>query len=98
MLFAAALAAFGQLCWKMSSLYGALIAILGFLLYGVGAVLMILAYRYGSVSVLQPVLSSNYILSILIGHFILGEDININKVAGIFIIILGVAMIAGGDE
>ena len=93
MLIASALAAIGQLCWKMSSLYG-----VGFLLYGLGAVLMILAYRYGSISVLQPVLSSNYILSILIGHFILGEDISITKVAGIFVIIFGIVMIAGGDE
>ena len=98
MLIASALAAIGQLCWKMSSLYGVLIAVLGFLLYGLGAVLMILAYRYGSISVLQPVLSSNYVLSILIGHFILGEDISITKVAGIFVIIFGIVMIAGGDE
>lgn len=98
MMFAAVLAAFGQLCWKLSASQGVFIAIFGLCLYGIGAVLMILAYRFGRVSVLQPILSSNYILSILIGYFVLKESINITKIIGISIIFLGVIMIAGGDD
>ena len=98
MVAAAILAAFGQLCWKLSASYGIWVTISGLGLYGLGAILMIMAYKFGSVSVLQPILSSNYILSILIGYFVLGESMSITKIIGIIVIIFGVAMIAGGDQ
>lgn len=98
MLVAAALACLGQLFWKLSASHGIWLALLGFGFYGLGAILMLLAYRYGSVSVLQPVLSTNYILSILLGYLVLQEKITLNKILGIFVIIIGVVFIAGGDE
>ena len=50
----------GQLCWKLFTLQtntGWLFA--GFFLYLIGALLMIVAYRFGKLSVLQPILSLN---------------------------------------
>ena len=89
---------FGQLCWKLYTTNGFLLLILGFILYGIGALIMLRAYRYGSLSVLQPMLSVNYIISIFIGYFILSEKISFNKIAGILLIIIGLFFISTGDE
>ena len=59
---------------------------------------MIVAYRFGELSVLQPILSLNYILSIFLAVIILKEEITILKVIGVFVIITGVIMIARGDD
>src|SRR5699024_5629376 len=77
----------GQLLWKLSNQYGFLYLIVGFAFYGLGALIMLIAYHYGSLSVLQPILSINYILSLLLAAFVLDEIITWNKLIGIFIII-----------
>lgn len=88
----------GQLLWKLSSNGSVLFLLIGFGFYGVGALIMIIAYRYGKLSVLQPMLSLNYILSIFLAALVLKEKITILKCIGVLIIIIGVIMIAGGDE
>lgn len=88
----------GQLFWKLSIEQGIVSLIIGFVLYIFGAMIMIIAYRYGSLSVLQPILSLNYVFSILLGVFVLHENFNILKLSGIIVIILGVILIAGGDN
>ena len=47
----------------------------GFCFYGVGAVVMIFAYRYEKLSVLQPILSLNYVLSIILAVVVLKEEL-----------------------
>ena len=89
---------FGQLFWKLSEEYGFLMILFGFVLYGMGAVVMIVAYRFGSLSVLQPVLSMNYALTIILASIILGEKITILRLLGIGIIIVGVILIGSGDD
>lgn len=88
----------GQLFWKLASSYGLLFLSLGFILYGIGAIVMIIAYRYGKLSVLQPMLSLNYVLTIILAITILNEKITLIKVTGILSIILGVILIGGGDD
>lgn len=88
----------GQLLWKISSDYGIIAMLVGFFFYGVGALVMIVAYRFGKLSVLQPMLSMNYVLSIVLAAVVLKEDITILKCIGVLIIIVGVISIAGGDE
>ena len=88
----------GQLLWKLSSEIGLLYMLAGFILYGIGALIMIVAYRYGKLSVLQPMLSLNYVLSIGLGAVVLNETITLLKCSGVCIIIVGVILIAGGDE
>ena len=87
----------GQLLCKLST-SGNIILLLGFFFYGIGALIMIVAYRFGELSVLQPMLSLNYILSIFLAVIILKEEITILKVIGVFVIITGVIMIARGDD
>lgn len=88
----------GQLLWKMSATYGLFVMLLGFVFYGVGALIMIRAYKYGKLSVLQPILSMNYVLSIVLAAVVLKENIAWVKCLGVIIIIIGVVFVAGGDE
>lgn len=62
MLLSSICACVGQLFWKLSADQGFWIAVIGFGFYGAGALIMLIAYRYGSLSVLQPMLSMNYVL------------------------------------
>lgn len=88
----------GQLLWKLSANYGILCLLAGFCFYGVGALAMIIAYKFGKLSVLQPMLSLNYVLSIFLAAIVLKESITLLKCIGVLVIIAGVIMIAGGDE
>ena len=88
----------GQLFWKLSGDMGALAMIAGFAFYGIGALIMLAAYRFGRLSVLQPMLSLNYALSIVLAAIVLKEEITVMKCIGVLFIIAGVVMIAGGDK
>lgn len=89
----------GQLLWKLSTVEEtSFYLISGFVCYGIGALVMIIAYRYGQLSVLQPMLSLNYVLSVVLAGIVLKENISLLKCIGVLIIIFGVIMIAGGDE
>jgi|GEM_PF-1203451 len=94
MLFSAALTAVGQALWKASGLSFSqglqswqLYA--GFFCYGMGAVVMTLAFRFGSFSVLHPILSMGYVFSIFIGVLALHESVTVQGIIGDVIIILG---------
>lgn len=88
----------GQLLWKLSATHGLIFMLAGFVLYGAGALIMIIAYKFGKLSVLQPILSLNYVLSIVLATFVLHEAVTLYKVIGVIVITCGVIMIAGGDE
>ncbi|WP_449137034.1 EamA/RhaT family transporter [Solobacterium moorei] len=88
----------GQLLWKLSATQGLVFMLAGFVFYGAGALIMIIAYKFGKLSILQPMLSVNYVLSIILAAFILREAVTLYKVIGVIIITCGVVMIAGGDE
>lgn len=88
----------GQLLWKLSAQYGILVMLAGFCFYGIGAIVMLMAYRFGKLSVLQPMLSLNYVLSILLAAGVLKEKITLLKCIGVLVIIAGVVLIAEGDE
>lgn len=99
MMISALIVCIGQLMWKLYATNQNYIFLLqGFFLYGIGALIMIKAYVFGSLSVLQPVLCSNYIFAMVIGFFVLHETINIFKLIGVLIIIIGIYMLALGDE
>ena len=97
MIVSALLASFGQMFWKMFHTEGLWSLVFGFVFYAGGALLMIIAYRYGKLSVLQPMLCLSYVFAIFIAVFILQEQMTPMKLAGILVVIFGVVMIAGGD-
>ena len=91
-------ACIGQLFWKLYADGNLLNLCVGFLLYAAGFIAMVSAYRYGSVSKLQPILSLNYVFAVLIGYAVLGESITVYKISGIVIITTGVAIIGRGAD
>ena len=95
MLASALLTCCGQLCWKLSANGGsALYLLAGFALYGCGALLMMSALRFGELSVLHPMLSAGYALSIVLGALVLGEEIAANKLLGIAVITAGLVCLS----
>ncbi|MDR0875291.1 MAG: DMT family transporter [Clostridiales Family XIII bacterium] len=98
MALSAFLASFGQMFWKMYHTEGLWALAIGFILYACGALLMIVAYKYGKLSVLQPMICLSYVFAIFISVFILKETMTPLRFAGILVVIFGVVMIGGGDE
>lgn len=98
MLLSALFACLGQMFWKLSATKGIWFLLIGFVFYAVGALIMLIAYRHGSLSVLQPMLSVNYIITLILAHFVLHETITPARIIGIAVIMVGVFLIGGGDE
>lgn len=97
MIAAAFSTATGQLFWKMAESILDIHMWIGFVLYGLGAVLMTVAFRFGKLSVLHPLLSIGYIVAIFYGAVFLGEAVTLNVSLGTLIILIGVIII-GGDR
>jgi len=89
---------FGQMLWKMSGGEINAYMFFGFLLYGIGALAMFMAYKFGEVSRLQPVLCINYPLTVIIAHFVFAEQITVFRILGIVVITIGVFLIAVGGK
>ncbi len=96
MVVSALLACAGQFCWKLGAGQGWLLIALGLVLYGCGAVVMIVAYRHGEVSTLQPILALSYVLSLVLGVVWLHEPVTLGRVLGVLAVIIGVVVIASG--
>ena len=97
MIIAALCTSVGQLFWKLSHSSNIKLVLIGFVCYGLGAVLMIIAFRFGSLSVLHPFLTTGYIFAIILGITELHESISSAQYIAIAMIILGVTLIGGGD-
>lgn len=93
---------FGQLLWKLGMAeegsYLLLMIILGFGLYGIGALTMIIALKFGELSVLHPLMCIGYVFTLINGRVFLGESITVLKVIGVILIIVGVVFITRGGE
>ena len=100
MLTSALLTCTGQLCWKLSALREPplLFLLAGFGLYGLGALLMMAAMRFGELSVLHPMLGAGYVLSVLLGALVLEEAVTPNKLLGIAAIVAGLVCLSGAKE
>lgn len=98
MLLSAVCACLGQMLWKLSAEQGIFVALCGFGLYGMGALFMLIAYKFGKLSVLQPMQSINYVFSIVLGAIVFHEAVTVGKVAGVLVIMTGIVLISGGDE
>lgn len=98
MLLSALLACTGQLLWKLASRSDSIIMVFcGLVFYGCGALVMILALRYGELSTLHPMMSAGYILSLFLGALILNEQITVLRGAGVAVIILGLVLLSRSE-
>ena len=68
--------------------------IVGCISYGIGAILMILAFKKGQLSVLYPILATSYIwVSLLSPLFFPSDSMNPFKWAGVLVILFSVSML-----
>ena len=65
----------------------------GLTLYGASTLLLVLALRDGELSLLYPVISLTYALVAILSVVLLGEQMDALKIAGIVVIIAGVALL-----
>jgi drug/metabolite transporter (DMT)-like permease len=65
----------------------------GLSLYGMGAVMMVLALQHGELSVLYPIISLSYVWVAILSVLIFHEQLNAFRIAGIAVIIAGVAVL-----
>ncbi|MBI2145836.1 hypothetical protein HYU22_00670 [Candidatus Woesearchaeota archaeon] len=72
--------------------------LLGFVLYGMGAALLVLALKFGNLSVIYPFVSLTFIWVMFISAFIFGEVINSFKINAVILVIFGIVLIAGGSN
>jgi len=98
MLLCAACLCFGQFVWKIMPGYNLIYVLSGFAIYTVGALSMIFAYRYGEMSVLQPINSMSYVFSTIMAILILNESVTVINMAGIVLIISGVIVIGANSR
>jgi multidrug transporter EmrE-like cation transporter len=72
--------------------------ILGIVLYGIGAVLLIIALKRGSVTVLYPIVASSYVWVAIGSSYFFGELMNSLRWWGVVSIIAGIIMINVGEK
>lgn len=98
MLLSAATACVGQLLWKMAARDDSLVLVIaGLVLYGCGALLMIVALKFGELSVLHPMMSAGYVLSLVLGAWVLDEHITALRVVGVVVIIAGLVFLSSSE-
>lgn len=96
----------GQILWKLGfgwadfsvSLFSILNApfIGGFISYGVGAVLMLTAFKKGELSVLYPIVATSYVWVTLASSLLFYEVVSPLKWVGIGIIVISVSALGIG--
>lgn len=70
----------------------------GFAIYGISAAILVIALKYGELSVLYPVVSLSFVWVNIISFEFLKEPISTFKWAGVSLIILGVSCIGFGSR
>jgi len=96
----------GQVLWKIgSSKTDSIINILnnfplimGVISYAIGAILLIIALKYGDLSLIYPFVALSFIWVALLSIVIFHERISLINWLGIFIIIIGVSLIGYGSK
>jgi drug/metabolite transporter (DMT)-like permease len=67
--------------------------LLGYSLYGVSTMLLVLALRKGQLSLLYPIISLTYVWVTLLSLMIFKETLNLYKAVGLAIVVAGVAVL-----
>jgi multidrug transporter EmrE-like cation transporter len=67
--------------------------VVGYGLYGFSTILLILALRDGELSILYPVISLTYVWVTMLSLLFFKESVNAWKLAGVAVIVAGVAML-----
>lgn len=89
---------YGQLFWKVGVNENLWLILLGFILYGLGALTMIIAFKFGELSILHPLMCIGYVFALINGFLFLKERISLLQFVGIIVIMIGIVFIARGDD
>lgn len=90
--------AHASLLATFSSIFTVPTLFLGYCLYGVFAVLMVYALRHGELSILYPVIALTFVWVSILSAMIFHEAMNPMKIAGIAVIVAGVAVLGWGSR
>ncbi len=71
---------------------------LGLSLYGGSTVLLVLALRYGELSMLYPVIALTYVWVAMLSLFFFHESVNIFKAVGLVLIVGGVCVLGRSQK
>lgn len=72
--------------------------ILGVCSYAIGAILLIIALKYGDLSLIYPFVALSFVWVTLLSIFIFHENVSLINWCGIFVIIIGVSLIGYGSR
>ena len=70
----------------------------GLACYGISTILLVLALRYGELSVLYPIIALTYVWVAILSVGFLGESVNVFKLLGLLFIVLGVGVLGRKDR
>jgi len=72
--------------------------LIGLILYGLGFLIMIYAFKHGEVTVLYPIITLSYVWVSLLSVYLFNEIMNVYKWLGIVAIIIGIIFIGFGGK
>jgi multidrug transporter EmrE-like cation transporter len=67
-------------------------------LYAINTLLLVLALRHSELSLLYPVIAMTYVWVTILSKVVFHEELNVWKLAGIAVIITGVAILGRGNR
>ena len=83
---------------SLASITSNLHLFVGMFLYGIAAIILILALKYGELSVLYPIISLSFVWVNILSMKFLAESLSALKWTGIVFIIIGVSFIGFGSK
>ena len=103
-IFCTLLTSAAQVLWKFAANTGFPALFLtwqvwvGFLLYAMGAAILIRSFKDGEVSVLFPIIATSYVWVALLSNHFFDEPITTFKLVGIAGIVLGITVLGFGNH
>lgn len=100
MFFCTLVTASAQISWKLGVVKSSILnIIIGFILYGIGAIILIICLKFGELSVVYPIVATSFIwVNIFSPTFFSTDSMNIMKWLGVLAIIIGVGFIGRGSR
>ena len=72
--------------------------LIGYTLYGLSTVLLVFALKDGELSLLYPVIALTYVWVTILSLLVFHDDVNVFRLAGITIIVVGVAILGRANQ
>jgi len=96
----------GQVVWKyasnnissVNSIFHNWPLLIGYLLYGLGAIILIGSLKYGDLSILYPFIALSFVWVNIASILLFGEHVNLLNWLGILAILLGVGLVGKGSK